>query len=90
MRYMFRAARAKVPFPIVALVGLKDVRTGHTLADPKAPATLEPMVFPDPVISIAVNTKDKANSEKLGTALGKMVAEESGNNIPRPAKLPGD
>jgi elongation factor G len=61
---------------IVALVGLKDVRTGHTLADPKAPATLEPMVFPDPVISIAVNTKDKANSEKLGTALGKMVAED--------------
>ncbi|HSN82630.1 MAG TPA: elongation factor G [Polyangiales bacterium] len=61
---------------IVAMVGLKDVRTGHTLADPKAPATLEPMVFPDPVISVAVNTKDKANSEKLSTALGKMVAED--------------
>ncbi len=61
---------------IVALVGLKDVRTGHTLADTKNPATLEPMVFPDPVISIAVNTKDKANSEKLGMALGKMVAED--------------
>jgi len=61
---------------IVAMVGLKDVRTGHTLADQKAPATLEPMVFPDPVISIAISTKDKAMSEKLGTALGKMVAED--------------
>ena len=61
---------------IVAMVGLKDVRTGHTLADPKEPATLEPMVFPDPVISVAVSTKDKANSEKLSTALGKMVAED--------------
>ena len=61
---------------IVAMVGLKDVRTGHTLADVKQPATLEPMVFPDPVISVAVSTKDKANSEKLGTALGKMIAED--------------
>ncbi|MEM7433682.1 MAG: elongation factor G [Myxococcota bacterium] len=61
---------------IVAMVGLKDVRTGHTLADAKDPATLEPMVFPDPVISVAVSTKDKANSEKLSTALGKMVAED--------------
>ena len=61
---------------IVAMVGLKDVRTGHTLADQKNPATLEPMVFPDPVISLAISTKDKAMSEKLGTALGKMVAED--------------
>jgi len=61
---------------IVAMVGLKNVRTGHTLADAKNPATLEPMVFPDPVISVAVYPKDKANSEKLGTALGKMVAED--------------
>ena len=61
---------------IVAMVGLKDVRTGHTLADVKNPATLEPMVFPDPVISVAVSTKDKANSEKLGNALGKMIAED--------------
>ena len=52
---------------IVAMVGLKDVRTGHTLADQKNPATLEPMVFPDPVISLAISTKDKASSEKLGT-----------------------
>ncbi len=61
---------------IVAIVGLKNVRTGHTLTDPKDPATLEPMVFPDPVISVAVAPKDKANSEKLSVALGKMVAED--------------
>ena len=39
---------------IVAAIGLKNVQTGHTLCDPDKPATLEPMVFPDPVISIAV------------------------------------
>ena len=61
---------------IIAIVGLKNVRTGHTLCDPKDPATLEPMVFPDPVISVAVAPKDKANSEKLSVALGKMVAED--------------
>jgi elongation factor G len=61
---------------IVALVGLKNVRTGHTLADENNPATLEPMVFPDPVISVSITPKDKANSEKLSTALGKMVAED--------------
>ncbi len=61
---------------IVALVGLKNTQTGHTLCDPKKPATLEPMVFPEPVISIAVAPKDKANAEKLGVAIGKMVAED--------------
>jgi len=61
---------------IVALVGLKNTQTGHTLCDQKAPATLEPMVFPDPVISIAVAPKDKAAAEKLGVAIGKMVAED--------------
>ena len=61
---------------IVALVGLKNTQTGHTLCDPKFPATLEPMVFPDPVISIAVAPKDKVNAEKLGTAIGKMVKED--------------
>ncbi|MDH5491985.1 MAG: elongation factor G [Myxococcales bacterium] len=61
---------------IVALVGLKNVRTGHTLCDQKRPATLEPMVFPDPVISVAIVPRDKANGEKLGNALGKMVAED--------------
>ncbi len=61
---------------IVALVGMKNVQTGHTLADPKAPATLEPMVFPDPVISVAVKPKDQAASEKMGIALGKMMKED--------------
>jgi elongation factor G len=61
---------------IVAVVGMKDVRTGHTLADVKNPATLEPMVFPAPVISMAIFPRDKANGEKLGNALSKMVAED--------------
>ena len=61
---------------IVAFVGLKTTQTGHTLCDPKSPATLEPMVFPEPVISIAVAPKDKVNAEKLGVAIGKMVAED--------------
>ena len=61
---------------IVALVGMKNVQTGHTLCDPKQPATLEPMVFPDPVISIAVKPVKKGGSEKMGIALGKMVQED--------------
>ncbi|SMG65913.1 Translation elongation factor EFG/EF2 [methanotrophic bacterial endosymbiont of Bathymodiolus sp.] len=61
---------------IIAIVGMKNVKTGHTLCDPKNPATLEPMVFPDPVISIAVSPTDKAGSEKMGIAIGKMVAED--------------
>ena len=61
---------------IVAVIGMKNVQTGHTLCDPKQPATLEPMVFPDPVISIAVTPNDKAASEKMGIALGKMIKED--------------
>ncbi len=61
---------------IVAFIGLKNTQTGHTLCDPKNPATLEPMVFPDPVISIAVAPKDKGGAEKLGIAINKMVAED--------------
>ncbi len=61
---------------IVALVGLKNVRTGHTLCDEKNPATLEPMVFPAPVISVSVQPKDKGNAEKMSEAIGKMVAED--------------
>ena len=61
---------------IVALVGLKNVQTGHTLADVKNPATLEPMVFPDPVISVAIKPKDQAASEKMSIAIGKMVKED--------------
>src|SRR5210317_2340028 len=61
---------------IVALLGMKNTRTGHTLADPKNPATLEPMVFPDPVISVAISPKDKAGTEKMGVALNKMIQED--------------
>jgi elongation factor G len=61
---------------IVAVLGMKNVQTGHTLCDPKFPATLEPMVFPDPVISLAISPKDKAASEKMGIALGKMIQED--------------
>ena len=61
---------------IIAIVGMKNVQTGHTLCDPKNPCTLEAMVFPDPVISIAVKPKDKGGSEKMGIAIGKMVAED--------------
>ena len=61
---------------IVAVIGMKNVQTGHTLCDPKNPATLEPMVFPDPVISIAVSPNDQAASEKMGIALGKMIKED--------------
>jgi elongation factor G len=61
---------------IVAIVGMKNVQTGHTLCDPKAPATLEPMVFPDPVISVAIKPNDQSASEKMGIALGKMIKED--------------
>ena len=61
---------------IIAIVGMKNVQTGHTLCDPKFPVTLEPMIFPEPVISIAVKPKDKGGSEKMGIAIGKMVAED--------------
>ncbi|MBN7820982.1 elongation factor G [Bowmanella sp. Y26] len=61
---------------ILAFVGMKNVKTGHTLCDPNHPCTLEPMIFPEPVISIAVAPKDKGASEKLGNALSKMIAED--------------
>jgi elongation factor G len=62
---------------IVALAGLKDVRTGDTLCDPnKSPVILVKMNFPDPVIEQAIEPKSKADQEKLGVALGKMVAED--------------
>ncbi|KMT63790.1 elongation factor G [Catenovulum maritimum] len=61
---------------IIAVVGMKNVQTGHTLCDPKNPCTLEPMIFPEPVISIAVAPKDKGSTEKMGIAIGKMVAED--------------
>ncbi|WP_421851892.1 elongation factor G [Marinomonas sp.] len=61
---------------IIAIVGMKNVQTGHTLCDPKHPCTLEAMVFPEPVISISVTPKDKGGNEKMGIAIGKMVAED--------------
>jgi elongation factor G len=62
---------------IIALAGLKDTRTGDTLCDPnKAPVILEKMNFPEPVIEIAIEPKSKADQEKLGVALAKMVAED--------------
>lgn len=62
---------------IIAIVGMKsNVQTGHTLCDPKHPIILEAMVFPKPVISISVAPKDKGSTEKMGLAIGKMVAED--------------
>ncbi len=61
---------------IVAVLGMKNVQTGHTLTDPKKPATLEPMVFPEPVISIAISPKKKGDNEKMGLALSKMAQED--------------
>jgi elongation factor G len=61
---------------IVALAGLKDVRTGDTLCDSQKPVILEKMDFPDPVIEIAIEPKSKADQERLGVALAKLVAED--------------
>ena len=61
---------------IAACVGLKEVTTGETLCDPDAEITLERMVFPEPVISQAVEPKTKADQEKMGTALGRLAAED--------------
>ena len=61
---------------IVALAGLKEVRTGDTLCDPANPVILEKMEFPDPVIEIAIEPKSKADQEKLGVALAKLAAED--------------
>ena len=61
---------------IVALAGLKDVRTGDTLCDPAKAVILEKMEFPEPVIEIAIEPKSKADQEKLGIALSKLAAED--------------
>ena len=61
---------------IAAAVGLKDVTTGDTLTDPKAVITLEKMEFPEPVISVAVEPKTKADQEKMGIALSKLAKED--------------
>ena len=61
---------------IAAAIGLKDVTTGDTLCDPDAPIILERMEFPEPVISIAVEPKTKADQEKMGLALGRLAKED--------------
>jgi len=61
---------------IAACVGLKDVTTGETLCDPDHIITLEKMIFPEPVISQAVEPKTKADQEKMGIALGRLAAED--------------
>ena len=61
---------------IAAAVGLKDVSTGDTLCDPDHPIILESMEFPEPVIDIAIEPKDKANGEKMGIALAKLAEED--------------
>jgi elongation factor G len=61
---------------IVALAGLKEVRTGDTLCDAQKQVILEKMEFPDPVIEIAIEPKSKADQEKLGVALAKLAAED--------------
>lgn len=61
---------------IVAAVGLKDTTTGDTLCDPNHPLLLESMQFPEPVISVAIEPKTKADQEKLSTALSKLAEED--------------
>jgi len=61
---------------IAAAIGLKDVTTGETLCDPENPVVLERMDFPEPVISVAVEPKTKADQEKMGIALGKLAQED--------------
>ena len=61
---------------IAACVGLKNVTTGDTICDEKAPIVLEPMDFPEPVIAVAIEPKTKADQEKLGGALGKLAQED--------------
>jgi len=61
---------------IAALIGMKDVTTGETLCDPDKQIILERMDFPEPVISVAVEPKTKADQEKMGIALGKLAQED--------------
>ncbi|MDP8162715.1 elongation factor G [Pasteurella skyensis] len=61
---------------IAAAIGLKDVTTGDTLCDPNKPIILERMEFPEPVISVAVEPKTKADQEKMGLALGRLAQED--------------
>jgi elongation factor G len=61
---------------IVAVMGLKDTKTGHTLCDPQNPVILESMTFPAPVIEVAIEPKTKGDQEKLGTAIQRLSDED--------------
>ncbi len=61
---------------IAACIGLKDVTTGESLCDPAKPIILERMIFPEPVIHVAVEPKTKVDQEKMGIALGRLSAED--------------
>jgi elongation factor G len=61
---------------IAAAVGLKDTSTGDTLCDEKSPVILESMTFPEPVISVAIEPKSKADQDKMGLALAKLAEED--------------
>jgi len=61
---------------IAAAVGLKETFTGHTLCDPESPVVLESIVFPEPVIFVAIEPKTKADQEKMGIALSKLAEED--------------
>ncbi len=61
---------------IVAVMGLKDTKTGHTLSDPQNPVILESMTFPAPVIEVAIEPKTKSDQEKLGTAIQRLSDED--------------
>jgi elongation factor G len=61
---------------IGAAVGFKDIKTGDTLCDEKAPITLESMTFPEPVISVAIEPKTQADVDKMGMAIAKLVEED--------------
>ena len=61
---------------IAAAVGLKDTTTGDTLCSQEHPIILERMVFPEPVISMAVEPKTKSDQEKMGLALGRLAQED--------------
>jgi len=61
---------------IVAVMGLKDSKTGHTLCDPANPVVLESMTFPAPVIEVAIEPKTKGDQQKLGTAIQRLTEED--------------
>ncbi len=61
---------------IVAVMGLKDTKTGHTLSDPQNQVVLESMTFPAPVIEVAIEPKTKGDQEKLGTAIQRLTEED--------------